>query len=775
MKAPPRTVETRCPLVRAETFRCVRGSEALRWTRLTALLALHIGLAVASPAQAVEPQPAPGALVGNSSPGPGAVSPVSLPAPVNAKAKAKAKSESEESEKGFAARVSANAINKQLRESAYTVTVVDVTRQAGRAANIGEVLNRSAGLHVRESGGVGSISRLMLRGLDSSRVALFIDGVPVLPRDGGPTLIDIPLPLLERAEVYKGIVPAEFGGDGLGSAVNLVTKSQRARYLDVGFSMATYGTYRGLLSGRYVTKDQHFAVDGFVTADLADNDYTMPGLTPDTVLRRDHDRYRQLLAGLGLEVRRGFFDLLRLDVGVGAGSQQLQGLPQFEFLRFNFRAAHFNGQSYFARFSLVKEFAQRARLDYLVDAQQRSLNFVDLGEGLYGFDGRMFPNPNGRGEFGYGPNDTQDRRIDLRQRINVRIRVAPQHVLNLSSFVTGGFRRIEDPVADEAAGFRVTPLPGDVATSSTALAYQADLLKDRLMLVAGLKHLYFYAAGSPTSIYEILTKQELSRVTQSSHSAGGNIGLRYRFHPSLLVKLSYEYGLRLPRTDELFGNGFTVQGSINLVPEKAHNLDLGLALDWRRAAFRVFLSVDAYASFASDLINLTGPATPQYANVTDARILGVEFDLRAELTRWVHLYVNGAYNDARNVTEFVAGTNQPNYLDGLRLPNQPFLYGNYGAELLIPSRVLGGVVQFRVYYDANYVNEFFYDYEVSVNQRRRIPTYLNHNLGAQLNFLGARVSLAVEAGNLGDAQRFDEFARPLPGRTLRLFLRWTTY
>lgn len=629
-------------------------------------------------------------------------------------------------------------------------------------------------MKVRSSGGVGSLARLTLRGLDGPRVAIFIDGVPILAREGGPVLSDIPLPFVQRIEVYKGIVPVEFGGDGLGSAINIVTRQRQSSYVDIGYTGGSYNTHRVFLSARYAPMRSRFAADATLIGDFADNNYKMPGLPPDSLVVRGHDRLRQVYGSVGFEVKHTFFDLIRFDLGAGLFSQELQGLPKSEFLRNDIRQARFLSQSYFARFSLAKE-AGRVHFTYLADVQYRPLNFRDLAYVQWDFDGHEIPNPNGRGEVGYGPNDTHDLRIDLRQRVNLRYRLRSAHTFNLNSFLVGGFKRVDDPVADEAAGFRVTPLPGNLFTSVTSFSYQGDFFRDRLMVVGGIKHLFFHADGSPTSVYEVVTNQTITPLSEDRNAAGANAGVRYRFHPSFLAKLSYEYAVRAPRTEEIFGNGFTIQGSINLAPETSHNLNLGLRFDRRSRHITVRAEADGFAAFADDLITLIGAATPQYANVTQARILGVEFDVQADLVKHLRLYVNGTYNDARNTTQYFPGTTQPSYLYGLRLPNTPYLFGNYGAEIFFPSEWLSTGGQTRLYYDASYVESYFYDYQLSERQSRGIPSYFIHSVGIQQSVLSSHLSFNFEALNLGDAQRYDEFARPLPGRTFRVFVRGTFY
>lgn len=104
----------------------------------------------------------------------------------------------------------------QIRKSPMAVTVVDGAKLRGRSSGIEEVLNRTSGLKVRKSGGLGSSSRISVHGLEGKRVAVYINGFPLNSPDGSFDINDMPIDIIKYIEVYKGIVPAEYGSDGLG-------------------------------------------------------------------------------------------------------------------------------------------------------------------------------------------------------------------------------------------------------------------------------------------------------------------------------------------------------------------------------------------------------------------------------------------------------------------------------------------------------------------------------------------------------------------------------
>lgn len=135
---------------------------------------------------------------------------------------------------------------REVKQQGVPVTVIDGKTLAGRGTSISEVLNHQTGVKLRQTGGVGSQTKINVRGLEGNRVQIYMDGYPLNTPDGNFSINDIPLQFIDRIEIYKGIVPPEFGGDGLGSAVNVVTIDTDKNFYDLAYKMQSYGTHEGV-------------------------------------------------------------------------------------------------------------------------------------------------------------------------------------------------------------------------------------------------------------------------------------------------------------------------------------------------------------------------------------------------------------------------------------------------------------------------------------------------------------------------------------------------
>ena len=122
---------------------------------------------------------------------------------------------------------------KRINKSAYNAVGVDTKTLQNTTQNLSDALRQVPGIKLRETGGVGSDMQLMLDGFSGKHIKVFIDGVP---QDGiGQSfgLNNIPVTFADHIEVYRGVVPVEFGTDAIGGVINVVTKKNaRSWHLD---------------------------------------------------------------------------------------------------------------------------------------------------------------------------------------------------------------------------------------------------------------------------------------------------------------------------------------------------------------------------------------------------------------------------------------------------------------------------------------------------------------------------------------------------------------
>ena len=144
---------------------------------------------------------------------------------------------------------------QRLREGALAVNAIDVRSMVSSISSLSTLVDRTAGVKIREEGGVGSDFDLSINGMSGNSVRYFIDGVPLDTKGSGVTLANLPVNLIDHVEIYKGVVPTWLSSDALGGAVNIVTNRKKVNYLDASYGIGSFHTHRGDLSGQYVLKN----------------------------------------------------------------------------------------------------------------------------------------------------------------------------------------------------------------------------------------------------------------------------------------------------------------------------------------------------------------------------------------------------------------------------------------------------------------------------------------------------------------------------------------
>jgi len=76
--------------------------------------------------------------------------------------------------------------------------------------------------------------------MSGSAVKVFMDGVPAANYGQSFSLNSIPPALIERIEIYKGVVPGYLADDALGGAINVVTKQGKKNAFNASYSLGSH-------------------------------------------------------------------------------------------------------------------------------------------------------------------------------------------------------------------------------------------------------------------------------------------------------------------------------------------------------------------------------------------------------------------------------------------------------------------------------------------------------------------------------------------------------
>ena len=668
------------------------------------------------------------------------------------------------------ANVVGHSVVHQLKYAPQIVSLVGERQLQGTASSLNEVLNRVAGVTIRSTGGVGSPSRISVRGLEGKRMGLFVDEAAIGQFSNFVNLDDIPTDMIERVEIYKGIVPYRLGGDALGGAVNVVVKDYPPRYLDASYEYGSFNTHRfnSVFKRHNAETGLEWGAGGLYVH--SDNDYEMTlHHQGDIRVRRNHDAFTKVVAGGSLKATKWWFDELKLEAIATLTRQEMQGIE------LDYQHAFNHARSILGSVTAKRQnfFVKGLDFDLSAAVNVGSYGQVDTAHVVRGWDGttRRSQSPYG-GETMNFPSDSHNSTLNWVSKLNMNYELSENHLVNLNVYGSGTALHPENAVMDRALGYRVG-YDSRLNSITTGLSYDAFFLDRRWQTALTLKNFYINSRGQHLENYFL---NQLKPIYIDRVEWGANFAVAYRPIQEWLFKAAVSSEVRIPSSEELIGNGYTIVPSPELKPERNNSLNLGMLYHKnleRGGMFEAELNV--FANQLTDMIRFTPgmiPSTARYANFGAVNSKGVEGEVKGDFTPWLYAYVNATWQDLRDVRQFIPETKVPNPSYEKRIPNVPYMMANCGLELHGRNWLGGQGQNTRVLLDASYIHQYFYDFELSRYQDRKIPTSLTCDAAIEHSFDNNRWTLTFKLRNLTNREVVSEFNRPLPGRNFSIKLRY---
>ncbi|MFY1831606.1 TonB-dependent siderophore myxochelin receptor MxcH [Myxococcus fulvus] len=664
--------------------------------------------------------------------------------------------------------VEGESVANRRRRSAESVKVIETEHLQREAVDMAQALARTEGVDVRRGGGLGSRARFSLAGLSEDQVRFFIDGVPLELAGFGPDFANVPVNLVQRMELYQGVVPARFGADALGGAVHIVTSENLQRTgASASYELGSFETHRVTVSAQHGTDSGLFVrASGFF--DSSPNDYLVDvkvddaeGRIHDARLPRFHDAFRA--GGGGVEVgvlNRPWARKLSLRVFGSASTKEVQHDATMSNAYGDIDTSNRSGG---ATLRFEQLYARNLVLDAVGGYVYRRAALTDLGSCAYDWFGRcILTLPQ--------PGELQSRAIDRRVgqhtafvRANAGWTFAPNQMLRLAVAPTYVTRAGEDRALARLG--QQDPLTGDRSLFNlvTGLEHELDALDERLENIAFAKSYVQLARAE-----RISASGAFAPVNRDTFNFGVGDSLRYHVTPRLTAKAAYEWATRLPGPDEIFGDGMLIDSNLTLEPETSHNVNLELAYnsgETQRGTFRG--GALGFARLTDQYIQPIGrEGYVTYQNVFAARILGATGAAGwTSPGQYLSLDGNATFQDIRNVSS------EGNFgaFKGQRLPGRPSLLANGSARFQL-SGLASARDELSLSWHTRFVNTFFRGWEGlgSKDSKSRIPSQFLHSLAATYVTRTARATLSwtVDVRNLTDATAMDFFGVQRPGRSV---------
>lgn len=697
--------------------------------------------------------------------------------------------------------VSGQSVNqrviREIRQSGFSVSVLNLNDFANKTVDINQVLRQASGVLIRENGGMGSDFTFQINGLAAK---IYIDDVPMDQYGSSMTLNNIPVNLVDRVEVYKGVVPAHLGGDAMGGAVNIVTKQRTRRFLDASYSLGSFNTHQAAITGS--VRDQHTGLKlrASMYYNHSDNDYTMYSdgnynialtmvrLDPETGdyrqvtidrARRFHDRYRSAMGELEAGVEKvSWADWFTVGLTYSGNDKQNQlgatvnsvyggnwTTERYWMPALKYRKDHF----------LVRGLHANIYANY---AQRQSVN-RDTARFRYDWSGGWLANAGSR-EADPVHSEWDDRGTVLRSNFTYALDSGQRHQLNLNYTFSTTKRRAYDRTQEDSYWQDQSGLPKFLGKHVVGLTWQGQWISRRLITSLAAK---YYGMDTRITLDERVldgqgqpTGGAITRRKNFFSYPSMALALRYRLLDDAGIKASVERGYNLPETTALFGDGQFVRANYDLKPERSDNANVGVY--YNRFFGNHFVNIDLSGFYrdAKDYIAsrvLDDNIHYQSQNFPGVKLYGLEAETKYGFRDFLSVSANISYDRAYDNWKYTGDNHsQVSITYGEQLPNRPWIYGNIDV-MLAKKDLFKKDTRLQLNYLYQYVHWFYLTWEKLgyAGALNYVPTQTVHSAVLTYSWRSDRYNLSAEARNLTDDRLYDHFRLQRPGRAFYLKFR----
>jgi outer membrane receptor protein involved in Fe transport len=685
--------------------------------------------------------------------------------------------------------VNATSATQKSKQQPVTATVVNARAAYEQSATLTELMNRSAGVRLRQAGGLGAATDVSINGFQGKAIRYLKDGIPVDYLRDGFNIASLPVNTLERVEIYKGVLPVSLGADALGGAVNLISRRSQPKYVAASYEVASFNTHRITLNGYYSDPAKKWFVAADAFYNYSDNNYKAKVKVTDPVTSNQvydrvplfHNRFNNMYGEVsGGVTNRSWADELKISVAAFYLHRQ-QNHPA---LMTDPYGAITGKQS-----SVVPSLRYKKTLldgslsvDQFLVHNTVTVKRTDTLAGRYDWYGNFYPISGRIGESRQPALSTIDY-TNTTSRTYIKYKLSQQHTLELNNVFTALQQQGTDPYGPRLDGtdIMVISLPASYQKSVTGAGLTSVFLEDKLETRLMAKFYHYRSSGTEAWQSRPITKTDA--VTQSGNNWGTAVAAKYALTSNSFVRLSAELANRLPDQEELFGDGIWTVPNFALSPERSLNINLGYRLTNTR---NNALEVNTFYRRTEDLILLIPVQAPyaQYQNIRNVKGFGLEADGLYHLNPVVSINGNFTWQDIR-LFKLSSATDQ--WQNKARLRNTPYFFANAGITAQLKKLLLAND-QLKVYSYYNFVKAYYLETipkrlepsgflglfgRPEVNTALIIPDQHLWSAGFYYAPYVSKLSFGFEVKNILNQDLYDNYRVQKAGRSFHFKINYT--
>ena len=669
---------------------------------------------------------------------------------------------------------------KQVQKAAYNVVAIEAQQLRNLNSNAADILARVSGVKMRETGGVGAEANINLNGFTGRHVRIFIDGVPMNEANASFRINNIPAELIERIEIYKGVVPVTFGADALGGAINVVTRKNRYNYGNLSYTFGSFNTHKSTLNlGQFLTDNISVELNAY--QNYSDNSYKVfteyLDLQTGTYskekrwFKRFHDRYHnEAIIGRVNIFDEKWADKLSFALNYSQEDKQLQNANLMQkVFGGKYRKSHnYSSSVEYEKKNILNglSFFLTGRYDFTttqnVDEEARRYSWTGEYEPMVTRGESQLQNTIFEGKTGYITSHldyqlTEKHSFQLTHTFSNYTRRNKNMLITNYTLDSDFMRRVNEKNIS-GLSYKFTP-------------------SERWNILAFGKY-YNTAVTGPVIISGQGSRAVYEEETHHTQAWGYGGATTYQLLKTLQTKISYEKSFRLPTDTELFGDGDLEIGNYKLKPENSNNLNVNISYQPVFKAHSLLVEAGFAYRYIKDYIirsiisagaNEGSAGSRNHGKVLN---MGVDATLRYFYKDIFSVGGNLSYMNLRNKEEFTE-TGRPSAIYNDRLPNMPYLFGNADATCNIGS-LIAKRDKLSLNYNLFFTEEFFTSWQ-SEGTKIKVPRQLSHDVSLTYYTPNKRLSFSVEAKNITDELLYDNYSLQKAGRAFYAKLSYRFY
>lgn len=597
-------------------------------------------------------------------------------------------------------------------EQSIKAEIVDLEEHKRSSTSVEQLMNNATGIKVRNNGGLGAESDIIVGGYNGKSVKFLIDGIPMDYLGSSMSITKIPTNMAHHIEIYKGVMPPEIGIDALGAAINIVTKPPTNTNTKVSYEFGSFNTHRLSLNS-FVRSSEKFSFGVNAFANYSDNNFKVDDLPLDNettgkteyiTAKLFHNGYKQVSGEVFVNIeKQKWADLLKISVNSYGLQKQIQN-------DMSSRARPYGGALRNEHTTVIPSLLYKKNFwDNKFQLSQflvfSSINYAlvdSVKDAYYDWEGNRHATISGT-EMGTDMSNLTEPII--RTTINnftyrglFTYRFSDKHKLVLNA-VENFLYRIADDLSEYDSKSYVT-----YNRFIAALGYQYKLWDERIEGLTQVKFMNSYTQGVVDDEFEIGEEEELSTVNFGTSLAQS---IKYQSKNGWMARASAENTYRLPDQLEIFGDNVFILPNLKLKPETSLNINVSLGYRHKKY-YKV--EVSSYYRNTKDMIRLKELTQfrSMFLNLDKVRGYGIELEASVYPVERLEISGNLTYNEFRFKGSKDNISQNDHFMDA-RVSNMPFYFGNarisYEFKKLFTEKD-----KIKLYWTYSYVHQYYLDF-----------------------------------------------------------------